>query len=95
MCASPTVLWQCFETLQMFWSWSENGYIYWGCKSKLPLVKTPPSQNVPELVKTSPNTKKDWSKRPHKTSPSFKGDFSKKNEILTKKKLGLVSGTNV
>ena len=28
-----------------------------GCKSKRPLVKTPPSQNVPELVKTSPNTK--------------------------------------
>ena len=25
-----------------------------GCKSKRPLVKTLPSQNVPELVKTSP-----------------------------------------
>ena len=36
-----------------------------GCKSKRPLVKTPPSQNVPELVKTSPNTKK----RLVKTSP--------------------------
>ena len=39
--------------------------------------------------------KKDWSKRPHKTSPFFKGDFSKKYGILTKKKLVLVSGTNV
>ena len=67
-----------------------------GCKSKRPLVKTPPSQNIPELVKTSPNTKKkDWSKRPHKTSPFFRGDFSKKYGILTKKKLVLVSGTNV
>ena len=28
-----------------------------GCKSKRPLVKMPHSQNVPELVKTSPNTK--------------------------------------
>ena len=64
-------------------------------KSKRPLVKTPPSQNVPELVKTSPNTKKDWSKRPHKTSPFFKGDFSKKYGNLTKEKLVLVSGTNV
>ena len=36
-----------------------------GCKSKRPLVKTPPSQNVPELVKTSPNT----IKRLVKTSP--------------------------
>ena len=36
-----------------------------GCKTKRPLVKTPPSQNVPELVKTSPNTKK----RLVKTSP--------------------------
>ena len=58
-------------------------------------VKTPPSQNVHELVKTSPNTKKDWSKRPHKTSPFFKGDFSKKYGILPKKKPFLVSGTNV
>ena len=66
-----------------------------GCKSKRPLVKTPPSQNVPELVKTSLNTKKDWSKRPHKTSPFFKGDVSKKYGILTKKKLVLVSDTNV
>ena len=66
-----------------------------GCKSKRPLVKTLPSQNVPELVKTSPNTKKDWSKRPHKTSPFFKGDVSKKYGILTKKKLVLVSDTNV
>ena len=36
-----------------------------GCKSKRPQVKTPPSQNVPELVKTSPSTKK----RLVKTSP--------------------------
>ena len=36
-----------------------------GCKSKRPLVKTSPSQNVPELVKTSPNKKK----RLVKTSP--------------------------
>ena len=66
-----------------------------GCKSKRPLVKTPPSQNVPKLVKTSPNTEKDWSKRPHKTSPFFKGDFLKRYGIQEKKKLVLVSGTNV
>ena len=46
-----------------------------GCKSERPLVKTPLSQNVPQLVKTSPNTKKDWSKRPHKTSPFSKELF--------------------
>ena len=33
-----------------------------GLQSKRPQVKTPPSQNVTELVKTSP---KNWSKRPH------------------------------
>ena len=53
--------------------------------------KMSPVKNFPELIKTSPNTKKDWSKRPHKTSQSFKGDKG----ILTKKKLVLVSGTNV
>ena len=43
-----------------------------GCKSKRPLVKTPPSQKVPELVKTSPNTKKkDWSKSPHFSKEIF------------------------
>ena len=66
-----------------------------GCKSKRPPVKTPPSQNVHEWVKTSPYRLKNWSKRLHKTSPFFKGDFSKKYGILTKKKLVLVSGTNV
>ena len=66
----------CFETLQMFWSWSENGYIYWGSKSKRLLVKTPPSQNVPELVKTSPNTKMIGQnvpiKRPHLSKEIFR-----------------------
>ena len=74
---------------------SENDHIWSpeyqkGCKSKRPLVKTPPSQNVPELVKTSPNTKKILVKTSHKTSPFLKGDFSKKYGILTQEKLVLI-----
>ena len=64
-------------------------------------VKTSPGQNVPwskrpRIGQKRPQTrKKDWSKRPHKTSPFFKGDFSKIYGSLTKKKIVLVSGTNV
>ena len=62
---------------------------YINAQNKINLIKRP------ELVKTSQNTKKDWSKRPHKTFPFFKGDFSKKCGILTKKKLILVSAPKV
>ena len=57
---------------------------------KRPLVKTSPYWS-----KRPQTRKKDWSKRPHKASPFFKGDFSKKYGIPTKKRLVLVSGTNV
>ena len=61
-----------------------------GVKSKRPQVKTSPNGS-----KRPQTQKKDWSKRPYKTSPFFKGNFSMKYGILTKKKLVLLSGTNV
>ena len=79
------------NTGQYEFEWSIENFkgLFYGCKSKRPLVKTPPSQNVPK------HEKKIGQNVPIKTSPFFKGDFSKKYGILAKKKLVLVSGTNV
>ena len=72
------------------------------CKSKRPLVKTPPSQNVPKLVKTSPNMKKrlvkmspNMKKKIGQNVPIFQSRFSEEIWDSNKEKNVLVSGTDV
>ena len=58
-------------------------------------VKTSPSQNVPESVKTSPNKKKSLVKTSPKTSPIFKWGISKIYEYLKEKMHVLASGNDI